>query len=79
MPSGVGMPPVLTPRAHTNPPWAKRFAEWGCRPVSKFRKRESIRPPGTGGLRVVRVGGDDGELRPWHYIYVYSNKVWIRI
>ena len=21
---------------------------------------------------VVRVGGDDGELRPWHYIYVYS-------
>jgi hypothetical protein len=21
---------------------------------------------------VVRVGGDDGELRPWHHIYVYS-------
>ena len=21
---------------------------------------------------VVRVGGDDGKLRPWHYIYVYS-------
>ena len=21
---------------------------------------------------VVKVGGDDGELRPWHYIYVYS-------
>ena len=21
---------------------------------------------------VVRVGGDDWELRPWHYIYVYS-------
>jgi len=21
---------------------------------------------------VVWVGGDDGELRPWHYIYVYS-------
>ena len=21
---------------------------------------------------VVRVGRDDGELRPWHYIYVYS-------
>ena len=21
---------------------------------------------------VVRVGGNDGELRPWHYIYVYS-------
>ena len=21
---------------------------------------------------VVRVGGDDGELRAWHYIYVYS-------
>jgi len=20
----------------------------------------------------LRVGGDDGELRPWHYIYVYS-------
>ena len=25
-----------------------------------------------GGVWVVRVGGDDGELRPWHYIYVYS-------
>ena len=23
-------------------------------------------------LLVGRVGGDDGELRPWHYIYVYS-------
>jgi len=22
-----------------------------------------------GRLWVVRVGGDDGELRPWHYIY----------
>jgi len=21
---------------------------------------------------VARVGGDDVELRPWHYIYVYS-------
>ena len=20
----------------------------------------------------MRVGGDDGQLRPWHYIYVYS-------
>ena len=42
--------------------------------------------PGLAGLRphilhrvqqspltwVVRVGGDDGELRLWHYIYVYS-------
>ena len=24
------------------------------------------------GGGVVRVGGDDGELRQWHYIYVYS-------
>jgi len=24
------------------------------------------------GMWVVRVGGEDGELRPWHYIYVYS-------
>ena len=23
-------------------------------------------------MRVVKVGGDDGELRLWHYIYVYS-------
>ena len=23
-------------------------------------------------LWVVRVGGDDGELRPWHYIYICS-------
>ena len=28
---------------------------------------------------VVRVGGDDWKLRPWHYIYVYSNEIWIRI
>ena len=26
---------------------------------------------GSGVVWVVRVGGDDGELRPWHYIYVY--------
>ena len=25
-----------------------------------------------GRVWVVRVGGDDGELRPWHYIYVFS-------
>jgi len=24
------------------------------------------------GTTYMRVGGDDGELRPWHYIYVYS-------
>ena len=23
-------------------------------------------------LWVVKVGGDDGELRSWHYIYVFS-------
>ena len=35
---------------------------------------EPCNPPRTldRGLWVVRVGGDDGELRPWHYIYVYS-------
>jgi hypothetical protein len=25
----------------------------------------------VGRVWVVRVGGDDGELRPYHYIYVY--------
>ena len=24
------------------------------------------------GTTYMRAGGDDGELRPWHYIYVYS-------
>ena len=24
------------------------------------------------GTTYMRVGGDDGELRPWHYIYVYG-------
>ena len=24
------------------------------------------------GTTYMRVGGDDGELPPWHYIYVYS-------
>ena len=23
-------------------------------------------------MRVVGIGGDDGELRPWDYTYVYS-------
>ena len=27
---------------------------------------------GGGSVWVVRVGGDDGELRSWRYIYVYS-------
>jgi len=22
----------------------------------------------------VRAGGDEGELRPWHFIYVYSTE-----
>ena len=30
-----------------------------------IKKKEEDLP----GLWVVRVGGDDGELRPWHYIY----------
>ena len=25
-------------------------------------------------IEVVKVGGHDGELRLWHYIYVYSIK-----
>ena len=29
-----------------------------------------LQPPPP--LWVVRAGGDDGELRPWHYIYVYG-------
>ena len=24
------------------------------------------------GTTYMREGGDDGELRPWHYMYVYS-------
>jgi len=24
------------------------------------------------GTTYMRVGGDDGELRPWHDVYVYS-------
>ena len=24
------------------------------------------------GTTCMRVGGDDGELRPWHYIFAYS-------
>ena len=31
-----------------------------------------VAPGGAVCLWVVRVGGDDGELRPWHLIYVYS-------
>ena len=26
------------------------------------------------GTTYMRVGEDDGELRPWHYIYVYNQK-----
>ena len=25
------------------------------------------------GTKYMRVGGDDGELRPWHYVHVYSH------
>ena len=43
---------------------------------SKFSKLFKLPPfrSGAEGWRVwvVRVGGDDGELRPWHYIYVCS-------
>ena len=28
--------------------------------------------PRSPAMWIVRVGGDDGELRPWHYIYAYS-------
>ena len=28
------------------------------------------------GVWVVRVGGDDGELRPWHYIYEVRRGRW---
>ena len=28
--------------------------------------------PILSGLWVLRVGGNVGELQPWHYIYVYS-------
>ena len=31
-------------------------------------------PGGARCRRVVRVGGDDGELRPWHYIYEGMNE-----
>jgi len=36
------------------------------------REREGVRAVHPLLLWVVRVGGDDGELRPCHYIYVYS-------
>ena len=33
----------------------------------------SVAPSGlVSDLWVVRVGADDGELRPWHFIYLYS-------
>ena len=28
------------------------------------------------GATYMRVGRDDGEFRPWHYIYVYSIALW---
>ena len=43
-------------------------------PSSFVRKLIDIRKivEHTGLMWVVRVGGDDGELRSWYYIYVYS-------
>jgi len=42
----------------------------------KFFKPFRVAPfslgSGTGPVWIVRVGGDDGELLPWHYTYVYS-------
>jgi len=31
------------------------------------------------GTTYVRVGGGDGELRLWHYIYVYSIRLIMRV
>ena len=38
------------------------------RGVEHQRSRAQVHLP----VWVVRAGGDDGELRPWHYIYVHS-------
>ena len=43
---------------------------WSSRSSGETRG-SSGRLKGT-GVWVVRVGGDDGELRPWHYMYVHS-------
>ena len=42
------------------------------------RLAASVERQAQGGW-VVRIGGDDEELRPWHYIYVYIIEIWSRI
>jgi len=44
----------------------------GLRVIKKKKKKFGFWRGGWTVLWVVRVVGDDGELRPWHYIYVYS-------
>ena len=49
--------------------WANACIPRTC---SGRNRRLSIRKRIEKPLWVVKVGGHDGELRPWHYIYVYS-------
>jgi len=76
-----------TPRAPRKPPNPKLLI-WHARiwhtpggvPITlRAAARRSAGPRVAAGagetdrtVWVVRVGGDNGELRPWHYIYVYS-------
>ena len=60
------MPGTLTPRQAD-----KRGAAEAAKSQQEAQARTQANarvttPP----LCVVRVGGDDGELRPWHYIYI---------
>jgi hypothetical protein len=42
------------------------------------RARHRLRPEHVRYLWAVRVSGDDGELRPWHFIYVSIESRMIR-
>ena len=60
-----------------NPVFTKRLMS-----AASGRERQTNRAIGStfaSRMWVVRVGGDDRELRPWHYIYVYSDENWIHI
>ena len=48
------------------------FKVWGFRFLIAGLRTQSPVHPRVSDLCVVRVGGDDGELRPCHYMYVYS-------
>ena len=62
----ASLSPTLSLPSTTNPPTP-------CSPYDASLNHEvHAKPSSLNHLCIVKVGGDDGEFRPWHYIHVCS-------